>query len=267
MGSLCGHVLSQYISYIYSFPNRREDAEDLALEYNVIIDARFKPINKEIELNTTIDDLPDKIQKAWKLEFGYLRLLIDWEQKIWGSRPLVNASYEESNEHGIPGYFTINPRILMEAVKNGEDNTKLKSILDKVYYSLWHEASHAIQHNSLKWMDKNQVGKSRTVRDNPDSTKQERRREYLMSYVEFDPQIKTKIYQFQQKYGKDKENLLKNLAVFVGAVKLEGSKSDEFFETLRDYDIKRWKKAVSLIYQNYNLDISELVNKIPNIGI
>jgi hypothetical protein len=265
--SLCVHVLSQYISYLYSFAERSEEAEYLSQEYNAIIDTTFKPINKDIELNTSIDDLPIELQKSWKLEFGYLRLIIDWEQKIWGARPGVNASYEESNEHGIPGYFTINPRLFIEAIKNNSDINKIKEILDKVYYSLWHEASHAIQHNSLKWMDRNQVGKSRVVRDNPNSTKEERRKEYLMSYVEFDPQIKTKIYQFMRKYGNDKENLLKNLAAFVSAVKIEGINPDEFFDNLKNYDIRRWKKAVSLFYKNYNLDISSLISSIPNIGI
>lgn len=262
--SLCDHVASQYISYLYTFPEHRADAEKLAGEYGVNIDRSFKPINRDIELNTTLQGLSDRIKNSWKLEFGYLRLIIDWEQKIWGLRPKVNASYEESNEKGIPGYFTLNPRKMIEAV--GGENYSLdgiRKIINKAFNSMWHESTHAVQHNALKWIDKSQVQKSREVRNNPNSSTEERRREYLVSYVEFDPQIKTKIDLFMTKYGGDKANLLKNLAVFVGGVKVEERKPDEFFEFIKNYDLKRWRKAVNLLYKNYGLDVSSILKGIP----
>lgn len=263
--SLCTHVCSQYISYLYSFPQHRGDAEKLAKGYGVRVDKTFKPSNKDIELSTTLEGLPEKIKNSWKLEFGYLRLIIDWDQKIWGSRPKVNASYEESNEKGIPGYFTVNPRRLMEEV-NSETYSldKIRAIIDKTFTSMWHEATHAVQHNALKWMDKDQVQKSRVVRDNPSSTPGERRREYLVSYVEFDPQIKTKINQFREKYGRDEKNLLKNLAIFTGGVKMEEGKADEFYEHLKSHDFKRWKKAVNLLYKNYGFDASSILKTLPS---
>jgi hypothetical protein len=268
LGSLCAHVISQHISYLYTFPDKKSDAEDLAIEYNSMIDSTFIALNKEIDLTTALQDVPDSLQKSWRLEFGYLRLIVDWEQKIWVDRPKVNASYEESNEHGIPGYFTINPRSFTEEVNSENYNIQnIKQILDKVYYSLWHEASHAVQHNSLKWIDKTQVRKSRIVRDNPNSSPEDRRIEYLTSFVEFDPQIKTKIYQFRQKYGNDKENILKNLSIFVGSVKMDEENPDEFFDDLKNTDIKRWKKAVKAFYKNYNIDITDRLRDIPNIGI
>ena len=48
---------------------------------------------------------------------------IDWEQKIWADRPKVNASYEESDAHGLQGYFTINPKRLIDLM-NKVDYTK-----------------------------------------------------------------------------------------------------------------------------------------------
>lgn len=266
--SLCGNVISQYISYLYSFYDKKIDSENLAIRYNSIIDATFKPINKDINLTTTMLGLPDSVRESWKLEFGYLRLIIDWEQKIWGSRPGVNASYEENDDHGIPGYFTINPRSFMEEVKSEMYNIeRVIQIMDKVYYSLWHEASHAVQHNSLKWMDISQVKKSRIVRDDINSSEEDRRIEYLTSLVEFDPQIKTKIYQFRQKYGIDDENTSKNISIFVGSIKNEEETPDDFFRYLKNYSNKKWKKAVKNFYKNYNLDITEIINYIPNMSI
>lgn len=266
--SLCVNVISQYISYLYTFDDKKIDAENLAIRYNSIIDATFKPINKDINLTTTMIGLPKKVQNSWKLEFGYLRLIIDWEQKIWETRPGVNASYEENEDHGIPGYFTINPRSFIEEVKSGEYNMeRIMQIMDKVYYSLWHEASHAVQHNSLKWMDKSQVGKSRIIRDDINSSEEDRRIEYLTSLVEFDPQIKTKIYQFRQKYGVDNKNTLKNISIFVGSIKTDEENPDEFFQTLKNHSNKKWKKAVKNFYKNYNSDITEIINYIPNMSI
>jgi hypothetical protein len=262
--SLCDHVASEYISYLYTFPEHRKDAEKISEEFGVKIDKNFKAANRDIEINTSLKGLLDKIKNSWKLEFGYLRLIIDWDQKIWGSRPKVNASYEESDEKGIPGYFTVNPRRLIEAV-NEEDYSldKIRRIIEKAFTSMWHEATHAVQHNSLKWLDKDQIQKSRTVRDNPDSSPSERRKEYLVSYVEFDPQIKTKIDLFREKHGKDKKNLLKNLAIFVGGIKEDGKNPDEFFNYLKMHDLKRWKKAVNLIYKNYGLDVSSILKSFP----
>jgi hypothetical protein len=249
---------------MYQVKERKEDAEKVAQKLGIEIDKNFKIKNHDVELNTSLEGVSDKIKDAWKLEFGYLRLIIDWEQKIWGDRPKVNASYEESTEHGIPGYFTINPKSFMDLV-NSEDysESKLTDLLEKIKTSVWHEASHAVQHNSLKWMDKQQVAKDRTVRNNPDASKEDKRNEYLSAAVEFDPQIKTKIFLFKKIATKDPTNVLKNLAAFVGAIQLEGQKGDEFFLALKKTDIKKWKKAVKLFYLNYGFDISTVLNTIP----
>jgi hypothetical protein len=257
--SLCGNIASGYISYLYLFDKHKSDAQTLASKYGVEIDPSFKPMNKEIEINTVLEGLPERMKNAWRLEFGHLRLIIDWEQKIWRDRPKVNASYEETAEKGIPGYFTINPFTWIEAIQTNYSLDILISLLNKAQYSAWHEASHAVQHNCLKWLDPSQVDKSRIVRDNPESDPEERRSEYLSSRVEFDPQIKTKIFQFQEKYGSDKENIHKDLAAFVGAFLQESIEPDEFFVNLKKTDLEKWKKAVGLIYKNYNFDISSLL--------
>lgn len=262
--SLCNHIASQYISYLNLSEDHREDAQTLASKYGVEIDPSFKPLNKDVELNTVLEGVSERMKNAWRLEFGYLRLIIDWEQKIWRDRPKVNASYEENEEKGIPGYFTINPRSWTEAIQSNYSLDVLVPLLNRVQYSAWHEASHAVQHNCLKWMDPTQVGKSRVIRDNPKSSTKDRRSEYLSAQVEFDPQIKTKIFQFQEKYGCDKKNIHKNLAVFVGAVLQEGIDPDEFFINLKKNDLERWKKAARLIYKNYDFDISYLLRFIPN---
>jgi len=262
--SLCHHIESQYISYMSTLDKCKEDARILAEKYGVEIDPNFQPINQPVELNTVLEDVPERVKNAWKLEFGYLRLIIDWEAKIWHDRPKVNASYEESDSHGIPGYFTINPRALIECLQGDYKIEEVITILDKVRFSAWHEASHAVQHNSLKWLDKNQVYKSRIIRDNPESSKEDRRREYLSANVEFDPQIKTKIYVFNQKYGGDEASLRKNLAAFVAAVPLTDVKPDEFFLALKLTDLRKWKRAVKLMYLNYKFDITELLKTIPD---
>jgi len=263
--SLCHHIISQYISYLNTFPDKQKDAQALAQKYGIEINSGFQPVNQEVELHTVLDDVPERIKNSWKLEFGHLRLIIDWENLIWKDRPKVNASYEEGNEHGIPGYFTINPRTLVECV-TGPDYTidKVIALINKVAYSAWHEATHAVQHNSLKWMDKRQVHKDRTIRNNPESSPEDRRREYLSAQVEFDPQIKTKIYQFNEKYGNDQDNIQKNLAVFIGALQVTEDKPDQFFLALKMTDIKRWKHAVKLMYLNYKFDVSTILNTIPD---
>jgi hypothetical protein len=262
--SMCKHILGQYVSYMNMFDKCKNDAVKLAKKYGVEIDQGFQPVNLAAELNTVLEDVPERIKNSWKLEFGYLRLLIDWENKIWTDRPKVNASYEESDAKGIPGYFTINPRTLVECVNSPDYNIfTAMEIFEKVAYSAWHEATHAVQHNSLKWVDRNQVAKSRVVRDNPDSSKEDRRREYLSAQVEFDPQIKTKIYVFNKMYGSDKENLRKNLAIFVGALQVTEQKPDEFFAALKATDIRRWKNSVKLMYLNYQFDVSSILRTIP----
>jgi hypothetical protein len=262
--SLCNHIASQYISYLHLFDEHKTDAQELASKYQVEIDPSFEPLNKEVELNTVLEGVSEKIKNAWRLEFGYLRLILDWEQKIWGDRPKVNASYEESTEKGIPGYFTINPHTWIEAIGTDYLLNNLISLLNRAQYSAWHEASHAVQHNCLKWLNPNQVGKSRVIRDNPESSPESRRSEYLSSQVEFDPQIKTKIFQFQEKYGYDEENIHKNLAAFVGAALQDDIQPDEFFMNLKKTDLSKWKKAVRVIYKNYNFDISSLLRSVPN---
>ncbi len=262
--SMCDHIISQYVSYMNTIDKCKEDAQILAERYGVQIDPDFQPINKEVELNTVLEGVPERVKNAWKLEFGYLRLIIDWESKIWKDRPKVNASYEESDAKGIPGYFTINPRALIECLSGDYKIEEVMGIFKKTQYSAWHEASHAVQHNSLKWMDKNQVHKSRTIRDNPESSQEDRRREYLSAIVEFDPQIKTKIYLFNQKYGEDRENMRKNLAAFVAAVPMDDVPADGFFSALKKTDLRRWKRAVKLFYLNYQFDISDILRSIPD---
>ena len=258
--SMMSYILTQYISYINIYDT--SVAGKLQKKYDIKIDKNFSPVNKEIELNTTLEGLPQKIKDSWKLEFGYIRLIIDWEYKIWGLRPKVNASYEESSSNGIPGYFTINPRKLIELLKTEHTIEDIEDILTTLKTTVYHEITHAVQHNSLKWLDKNAVGKSRIIRDNPLSSKEDRRLEYLSAEVEFDPTIKTKITQFQKKFsGKD---LQKSLAIFVGAVQIEGQSGDEFFLALKKTNIKQWKRAVKKFYLNYDLNIENLLNTIPN---
>jgi hypothetical protein len=263
--SLIRHVYSEYLSYMYQNISKRDDAIKLANKLSIDIDKNFKPKNTDIELNIILDGVSDKIKQSWKLEFGYLRLIIDWEQKIWANRPKVNASYEESNEHGIPGYFTINPLSFMDLLKS--DKYSMESLIDlfeKIKTSMWHEASHAVQHNALKWLDKNQIGKDRKIRNDPNSSPEDRRREYLSAAVEFDPQIKTKIFQFHKIAEKDPANILKNLAIFVGANQSEDTPPDEFFDAIKKTNIKKWKKAVKLFYLNYGFDVSNLLKTIPD---
>jgi hypothetical protein len=262
--SLCNHIASQYISYLAISENLKSHADLLALRYGISIDDLFEPFNKDIELHTSLDDIPERIKGAWRLEFGYLRLIIDWEQKIWVDRPKVNASYEESDNKGIPGYFTVNPHHWIETIKQNHSIEDLIDILNKVQYSAWHEISHAVQHNGLKWLDPRQVEKSREIRDNPESSSGECRQEYLSSQVEFDPQIKTKIFQFQQKYGQDKEKIHQNLSAFVGASIQEGVESDEFFMVLKETNRNKWKKAIRIIYRNYDFDIASLLELRTN---
>jgi hypothetical protein len=262
--SLCDHIASQYISYLFIVNDSSSYADLLASKYGIGIDHSFQPFNKEIELHTSLEGISERIKSAWRLEFGYLRLIIDWDQKIWVDRPKVNASYEESDNKGIPGYFTVNPHHWIETIKQEHSIDDLIAILNKAQYSAWHEISHAVQHNSLKWLDPRQVQKSREIRDNPESSAGECRREYLSSRVEFDPQIKTKIFQFQQKYGGDKEKIHQNLSAFVGASIQDEIESDEFFMVLKETNRDRWKKAIRIIYRNYDFDLASLLELRTN---
>jgi len=258
--SMVLYIISEYVSYINLYDP--VVAKELSKKYNVKIEEDFKPFNKDVELDTTLEGLPQKIRDNWKLEFGYIRLIIDCESKIWGLRPKVNASYEESSTNGIPGYFTINPRTLKELCSTKFSISEIESLFATLKTTVYHEITHAVQHNSLKWLDRNQVGKSRIIRDNPLSSKEDRRLEYLSAEVEFDPTIKSKITQFQKKYaGKD---LQKSLAIFVGAIQVGDDKGDEFFLALKKTNMKQWKRAVKKFYLNYELNIDTLLNTIPN---
>lgn len=261
--SLIKEILNQYISYLYMMHDKK-NANILAKKYGVEIDYKFKGKNKEIEIDSIIDEVPSKIKDNWKLEFGYIKLLIDWDFEVRDKNSKINASYEESDANGFPGYIIINPSAWINLIDTEYSLSDLEKALKKVKFSAYHEATHAVQHNSLKWLNKKQVAKSRHLRDNPNSDKKDKRKEYLISQVEYDPQIKTSIHRFQDKYGEDIDNLRKNIAAFVGAINVEGIKPNEFFITLRNNKIKSWKKAVKLFYQNFNLDISSLLKNVPD---
>jgi len=58
--------------------------------------------------------------------------------------------------------------------------------------------------------------------------------------------------------------LQKSLAIFVGAIQIEGQVGDEFFLALKKTDMKQWKRAVKKFYLNYDLNIESLLNTIPS---
>lgn len=254
---LCERIYGEYVSYMWTQTKFKDDAKKLAQKYNVKIDESFKPRNYFTEVTTIFKGLPDKIVKMWKYEFDRLDFMVDWENKYYKDVPKSNATFDEKT-----GQFMINPAKFKEALMDENYNIdNIISILEKVKTSMWHETSHAVQHNALKWIDKNQVGKSRFYRDNPNSTKQERRNEYLTSAVEFDPTIKTKIFDFRDKNkSSDPKEMLKELAIFVGAVLVDNKKPDEFFMALKITDLKRWKKAVKLFYQYFDFNVDKLLD-------
>jgi hypothetical protein len=261
--SICESVISQFISYAYGFKEHRKYAKKLARVFNVQIDTEFKPVNREIELETTLDGIPERIKSVWNPEYGHLKLVVDWEQKIWRDRPKVNASYEETPEKGLPGYFTINPRSIIEILNSpnfNKDDLVLK--IRKFHFSVWHEVSHGVQHNALKWLDPNQVKKERRVRDNPESSPEEKRNEYLTQDVEFDPQIKSRIFLFNEKYENSNINeTRKNLAIFTGGIESE-EEPDEYFLALKNTDPQKWRKAVKIFYRNYSFDWGSFLKEI-----
>lgn len=96
------------------------------------------------------------------------------------------------------------------------------------------------------------------VRSNPDSTAADKRREYLQGQIEFDPQIKTKIGQFQRKYfnkSMTQIELFDKIREFTGAV--ASDINDEFFMAVKVKNYDKWKKAVSVFYRNYDFDIDK----------
>lgn len=258
--ALINAVYSQYLAYIAKTDEAL--ALELSKQFKVNIAQNFKPKNKTIRINASVEDLPKKMQDNWQLTFGSIRLIIDWEQKIWADRPKVYASYKELNYHGLQGYFTINPRRLIDLLSGEYTKKDVIEIFRMMSSTIYHEATHAVQRSCLKWLDKNQIGKSRIVRDNPNSSEEERRREYLTSEIEFDPTIKSKIGQFQRKY--EGQDLLKSLAIFVGGIAVEGEEPDEFFAALKATDIKKWKKAVKKFYLNYDLKIEKVLLEIDD---
>lgn len=251
---------AQYISYLaLKLP---KEAEELSKLLKVEIRKNFQPINVAIDIDGSVDDsVSKKIRDSWKLQFGYLKFIIDWEQKIWAHRPKVNASYEETDEKGLAGHITINPRKWMALIDSGEFTVKSAlDLIDTLKVSMWHECTHAVQHSSLRWLDPNQIAKSMVIRNNPDSDPVERRREYLSSNVEFDPQIKTKIGQFQRKYNPSKLNkkeLATKISQFVGAI--PSDIVDEYFLALKLNNIQMWKAAIKKFYLNWDFDIKNLV--------
>lgn len=260
MIALVGRAHREYISYLV-LKGKDEFAKHLAQKYGVIPDSKFEIKNIATDIDTKLNGVSDKVKSIWRTEFGYIRFVIDWEQKIWNGRPKVMASYEESDTHSLPGYFTINPFSFMALVDSEECTLqKLIDIFEKLKSSMWHEASHAIQHNALKWVDPNQVGKSRKFRDDPNSSKEDKRAEYLTAAVEFDPTLKTKIGLFRRKYGNlEGKDILNAMCKFVGAVISDTDKPDEFFITLKQRDFKKWKKAVKLFYLNFGFNIDDLL--------
>lgn len=258
--ALINAVYSQYLAYIAKTDEAL--ALELSKQFKVDIAQNFKPKNKTIRIDANVEDLPKKMQDNWQLTFGSIRLIIDWEQKIWADRPKVYASYKELNYHGLQGYFTINPRRLIDLLSGEYTKKDVIEIFRILSSTIYHEATHAVQRSCLKWLDKNQIGKSRIVRDNPNSSEEERRREYLTSEIEFDPTIKSKIGQFQRKY--EGQDLLKSLAIFVGGIAVEGEEPDEFFAALKATDIKKWKKAVKKFYLNYDLKIEKVLLEIDD---
>jgi len=253
---LVTRVYSEYLSYMSTTKGGSflEEAKKIASKYQAKIDPNFKPKNVATQIGG-IDGIPDKVRKLWHYEFGKIDFIIDWDQEFWKDRPKVNASYDEKS-----GTFTINPQAFVNLL-NADDYTdkKVEDLFDKVRYSMWHEASHAVQHNALKWIDKSQVAKSRLVRDNAESSASARRAEYLQSAVEFDPSLKTCIFKFKKIIEANPGNELAKLAVFVGGIHVDDKKPDEFFAAIKAQDLKKWKKAVKYFYEYYGYDPEKLI--------
>lgn len=255
MNQLVDRTYTEYLSYMFHNTAHKDDAKELARKYGVAIIQNFKERNVFIEITSLLKGLSPKIINLWKLEFGRLDFMIDWENKYYVNVPKSNATFDEKT-----GQFMINPAKFKELVtSDAYSKNAVESLLEKVKTTMWHEASHAIQHNALKWADPNQVGKSRKFRDDPNSSKKDRRQEYLTSAVEFDPTIKTKIFVFRDK-NKDKtgKELLTQMAIFVGAIQAS-QESDEFFIALKETNFARWKKAVKLFYQFFDINVDNLL--------
>jgi hypothetical protein len=50
----------------------------------------------------------------------------------------------------------------------------------------------------------------------------------------------------------------------VAAIPMSDIPPDEFFLALKNTDLRKWKKAVKLMYLNYKFDISDLLKSVPD---
>lgn len=159
------------------------------------------------------------------------------------------------------------PNHYMDETYLSRGDSKRRAILtrdlERALGSLRHELAHAVQFEILSKLHHDQVQSINDI-EIGELSSEERTDLYLLSQVEFDPQIKSiaKLFQGVELYSKSqlqKYDRKKALEYVTGAStkdltpeeisQIGFNKPNKFFVTLKKKDPTRWKKAVKIFYQ------------------
>jgi len=201
------------------------------------------------EITYDVSDLPQAIQDAFTHEKSVLTIWIDYNNRMFGKDDGNVAAYVDSAD-GNP--------IELIAIKGDFAKNYLRYDPDEIDYyiahlrdNLEHEMTHMLQYRALDKLDPRYQEKEK----HKGGTKG-----YYMSQKEFDPQIKSAIFDFQntmrlQDWMKGREEVPKGgfkderdaIDTFVGIKPAEPGSlwhTNNFFGNLKQNNPRFWKIAV-----------------------
>lgn len=249
--TILDYVFQSYLQYVRenldSSNDKFEPLENLLIRtYQIKESFKIKLDNSEIKFLIKPEDIPQEYRDVWKYKKDHIKLVIDWEQKKWPDRPLVGGVFKKNS-----GKIIINPRLLMDTVKNGSyDFNDYYDAFDKPKFTIWHELTHLMQLKAIIYIDPTQVAKETTgLETQIERMTPEYREKYLQNQLEFDPQIKTSIYRFLKLFRRK----IKNKNDFKECFNLYTLKGDyghgnDFFRVLFAKQPEKWKIAVDELY-------------------
>jgi hypothetical protein len=244
------HVL---ISYVESkllkgrkrkYPEHNKKSKEIQKKYGVKPSTWRRGLEL-FEVDYDISDLPQNIQNAFTHERPQLTVWLDFENKI--PKDGWSAKYVDSKNKKPMEAVLVDPEFIKKYIWN--DPSDLDYFIAHIKKSVMHEMSHMVQFRALYKLDsayKNRVA--------PDGDS-----DYYLDPYEFDPQIKTALFDFQNtmrvqnwinksggSLNRRSTDEREAIDIYTGVKKPGNSHFgvNRFFLNLKQHNQKAWQLAV-----------------------
>jgi hypothetical protein len=211
-------------------------------------------VTMKIPLDTT--GMPDSYVKA-PADRETITVVLDWKGSVKGSAAGTLASHRNFTKTREDGstyeksyviIFLYRARDIDRIPSKSRQPQEIGYVLRDIMANLRHELRHVVQYALLRSRDPRQVSQNAGYRDH--------QADYLLSPVEYEPQIADAIYEFTNIYriissvGK-RPNLAAVFSSYSAAKPSrlgDGFGTNSFFKTLKKNDPNRWRDAVRKLY-------------------